>query len=264
MPVPKPTPMPMPTPTPTPTPTPGTVVFIGFDFFNTGYGVKIPAGTHRDCSTRNDGFVTSVLPLALMTHAIGPPTPPPLPPNPPPPPPLTVGGFSFVGCFLDDIARDFAITIGRSHTHATCHAACLAKGTMYFALQDGDWCACDDTYSTPSDRYPRIPDDRCHKAGYPRYGGGAYANAVFQVIQTPPLPPLPPSPPSPPPTLEKKVYVYNQPGLLGGGLGQSHTQCTDPSAFSAQCTAQSTALCVPQVWETAQTRARTCRALCRT
>ena len=31
------------------------------------------------------------------------------------------------------------------------------------------------------------------------------------------------------------------------GGGQSHTQCTDPSAFSAQCTTQAAALCVVQV-----------------
>ncbi|EOD17735.1 hypothetical protein EMIHUDRAFT_209682 [Emiliania huxleyi CCMP1516] len=71
--------------------------------------------------------------------------------------------------------------------HATCNRACQAY--TYFALQHGVQCYCDDTYGTPAQQYPRLPDVRCHMEGYCATCGSGYSNSVFVVSPLPPQPP---------------------------------------------------------------------------
>ena len=42
----------------------GKVVYVGYDYWNTGFGVVIAGGTHKNCAARTDPFVP-VLPLSL-------------------------------------------------------------------------------------------------------------------------------------------------------------------------------------------------------
>ena len=64
----------------------GSVIYIGFDYYNTGFAVDVGAGVHRNCARRTDAFVSTVLPLALTAAQARSPQAPPVPPTPPPPP----------------------------------------------------------------------------------------------------------------------------------------------------------------------------------
>lgn len=116
---------------------------------------------------------------------------------------MEVDGFTYVGCYQDDADRDLLqpkIDDGSNwgFDHATCNRACQAY--TYFALQHGVQCYCDDTYGTPAQQYPRLPDVRCHMEGYCATCGSGYSNSVFVVSPLPPQPPpLPPSNPIPRP-----------------------------------------------------------------
>ena len=95
-----------------------------------------------------------------------------------------IDGFTFVGCYKDDADRDLSVYIGTEYDHVECDSAC--KGYAYFALQYGDECFCGDSYGTPEDLYPRLPDGDCQRTGYCATCGGGWANAVFIVAPPPP------------------------------------------------------------------------------
>jgi hypothetical protein len=44
----------------------GRVVYVGFDYYNTGYAETIADGMHSDCPNNVDPYVTDVLPLAMQ------------------------------------------------------------------------------------------------------------------------------------------------------------------------------------------------------
>lgn len=50
-------------------------------------------------------------------------------------------------------------------------------GYTYFALQNGGWCNCDNSYSTPASTYPNKPLSDCNKGGTGY--GGAWRNAIY-------------------------------------------------------------------------------------
>ena len=136
--------------------------------------------------------------------------PPLIPPPPVSPPPRVVDGFDYLGCFSDkSTTPDMVRTSGNVANQATCNNRCAALGRIYFAMQDGDQCFCDDSYSTPGWYHPRLNDHRCERDGYCTLCGGHNANSVFRVdfyrtprrprLAPPSLPLLPPLPPSRPP-----------------------------------------------------------------
>ena len=67
---------------------------------------------------------------------------------------------NYIGCFKDDINRDLnAYVYGYGYGQESCDLACSKY--LYFALQDDGWCVCDDSYSTPSNIYPKIDLKQC-------------------------------------------------------------------------------------------------------
>jgi len=82
----------------------------------------------------------------------------------------------YLGCYQDNGSRDFRAGPKRYGYRAnTCAAAC--KGYTYVALQNGGWCSCDNSYSTPSSTYRKRPTGECNK-GFTG-GGGPWRNAVY-------------------------------------------------------------------------------------
>merc|ERR1712126_253823 len=77
---------------------------------------------------------------------------------------------SYIGCFVDDFARDLDQGPMRySYNQKTCNRAC--KDYRYFALQNNGKCYCGNKYSTTR-RYVQKPDSECGgaaaKGGYKR------------------------------------------------------------------------------------------------
>jgi hypothetical protein len=54
----------------------------------------------------------------------------------------------------------------------SCQKACPQY--KYFALQNGGWCTCDNTYSTPANQYPKVADSQCGTKG------GSWRNMVYK------------------------------------------------------------------------------------
>ncbi|EOD41624.1 hypothetical protein EMIHUDRAFT_194015 [Emiliania huxleyi CCMP1516] len=79
----------------------------------------------------------------------------------------------------DDADRDLSVHKKGEYDHVECDSAC--KGYAYFALQYGDECFCGDSYGTPEDLYPRLPDGDCQRTGYCATCGGGWANADSSV-----------------------------------------------------------------------------------
>jgi hypothetical protein len=82
----------------------------------------------------------------------------------------------YLGCFQDHQNRDLKHGPNKQgYSPASCAVACAKY--KYFAVQAGGECRCDNSYSTPSNTYPRKPDSECN---YRRKGyGGGWRNAVY-------------------------------------------------------------------------------------
>jgi hypothetical protein len=82
----------------------------------------------------------------------------------------------FLGCYLDNSSRDLKYgPKAYGYTPATCMDAC--NEYKYIGLQNGGWCNCDNTYSSPSSTYTKQPDNQCNK-GFTG-GGGGWKNAIY-------------------------------------------------------------------------------------
>jgi len=102
-------------------------------------------------------------------------------------PSATNGADQYVGCFVDDGARDLdygpTASGGTGHTFATCQTACA--GYSFMSLQYGGECFCQNTYNTAS-QYAQVSDSDCSMVREPCSGashscGGTWRNAVYQV-----------------------------------------------------------------------------------
>merc|ERR1719359_2275046 len=86
----------------------------------------------------------------------------------------------FLGCYKDNGSRDFAHGPKQyGYTSAKCMDKC--KQYKFVALQNGGWCSCDNSYSTPAGTYPRMGNGDCNK-GF-RGGGGPWRNAVYTNVK---------------------------------------------------------------------------------
>jgi hypothetical protein len=95
--------------------------------------------------------------------------------------PLATGEPSkihYVGCFKDDAHRDLKHGPKKyGYTPEMCINRC--KKYKFAALQNGGWCSCDNTYSTPAKKYPSMPLSQCNKGGKGK--GGPWRNAVYTI-----------------------------------------------------------------------------------
>jgi len=89
---------------------------------------------------------------------------------------------AYLGCFRDDSNRDLKHGPREAGFSITSCATSCCSTYKYFALQQGGWCSCDDTYSTEHSLYGKIAESEC---GSNRLGG-SLANSVF-TCQAPPL-----------------------------------------------------------------------------
>merc|ERR1711871_72892 len=96
--------------------------------------------------------------------------------------------ISYVGCFGDNGARDLKHgPKNYGYTAESCHEQC--KDFKYFALQNGGWCNCDNSYSDNysgsggKGSYNALSANTCNKDGvWPGRGmGGGWANAIYQL-----------------------------------------------------------------------------------
>merc|ERR1719238_2020925 len=99
--------------------------------------------------------------------------------------PQSNSNWAYLGCYSDNGGRDFK---HGPRTYGYDANRCRGECTQYqfFALQDGGWCQCDNSYATPSYVYRKKPDYECNKGGTGR--GGGWRNAVYttQPSRTPP------------------------------------------------------------------------------
>jgi len=95
---------------------------------------------------------------------------------------------SYIGCFGDNVHRDLKHgPKNYGYSAVTCHEACTEY--KYFALQNGGWCNCDNSYSdgyTPGDgkaSYDAVSAVQCNVGGHaPGKGmGGGWTNAVYEM-----------------------------------------------------------------------------------
>merc|ERR1711871_1622303 len=98
--------------------------------------------------------------------------------------------ISYVGCFGDNGARDLKHgPKNYGYTAESCHEQC--KDFKYFALQNGGWCNCVNSYSDNysgsggKGSYNALSANTCNKDGvWPGRGmGGGWANAVYELKQ---------------------------------------------------------------------------------
>jgi hypothetical protein len=88
-----------------------------------------------------------------------------------------LGGVQYIGCYQDNWQRDFKHGPKRyGYNGKRCKAACPQY--KYAALQNGGWCSCDNSYSTPRWKYRKKPNSQCNK-GFTG-GGGPWRNAVYK------------------------------------------------------------------------------------
>jgi hypothetical protein len=111
------------------------------------------------------------------------------PANPPAPPSTGLpGAAEYIGCFVDDGARDLGAMVGGTHNAATntfelCRAAC--GDSQYMSLQYGGECFCADAYATAS-QYVRVDDSECNRVVEPCSSnshncGGTWRQAIYQI-----------------------------------------------------------------------------------
>jgi len=96
--------------------------------------------------------------------------------------------ISYIGCFGDNGDRDLKHgPKNYGFSPRTCHDAC--GGYKYFALQNGGWCNCDNSYSDGwsgsggRGSYNALANSECDKDGvHPGRGmGGGWANAIYEM-----------------------------------------------------------------------------------
>merc|ERR1711988_1679415 len=86
---------------------------------------------------------------------------------------------NWVGCFVDNGSRDFKHGPKQyGYNPTSCMSKC--KKYKFIALQNGGWCNCDNTYSTPAATSPKRPDNECNKGGTGQ--GGGWRNAVYSNV----------------------------------------------------------------------------------
>merc|ERR1712196_275029 len=89
------------------------------------------------------------------------------------------GTANWLGCYVDNGHRDFKHGPKQyGYNPSTCMAKC--KAYKFIALQNGGWCNCGNSYSTPATTYPKKPDGECNKGG--KGQGGPWRNAVYSNV----------------------------------------------------------------------------------
>ena len=115
--------------------------------------------------------------LMLVANPNTPPVPPVLPPT---------GEAQYLGCFVDDSARDLGAmeSGGATYTYATCLARC--EGSRFMSLQWGGECFCADAYGTAS-HYAKVSDSQCNVIREPCTSsgthncGGTWHQAIYAI-----------------------------------------------------------------------------------
>merc|ERR1719183_2163835 len=104
------------------------------------------------------------------------------------PVPEVMGEELFIGCFVDDGARDLGAMVGTRDNSATntferCRAAC--GDSTYMSLQYGGECFCSDSYGN-GPQYVEVDESECNANVQPCSGtsyncGGTWRQAVYQI-----------------------------------------------------------------------------------
>merc|ERR1719502_105490 len=105
------------------------------------------------------------------------------------PVPETLGEDLFIGCFVDDGARDLGAMVGtrdnaETNTFALCRAAC--GNSTYMALQYGGECFCSNSYGN-GPQYVQVDESECNINNYGACAGNAYncggtwRQAIYQI-----------------------------------------------------------------------------------
>jgi len=114
------------------------------------------------------------------------------PAHPPTPPDHTVPGEAeYIGCFVDDSARDLGTMVGvhsdsNTNTFEKCRIAC--GDSLYMSLQWGGECFCANAYSTAA-HYEQRPDSECNVerdtcTPHSYNCGGTWRNAIYRLSYT--------------------------------------------------------------------------------
>jgi len=97
----------------------------------------------------------------------------------------STGESMYIGCFVDDPARDLGAMQpgGATYTFATCFAQCA--GYEFLSLQYGGECFCANTHSTAS-QYVQVADSQCSLVREPCSStshncGGTWHQAIYQI-----------------------------------------------------------------------------------
>jgi len=134
--------------------------------------VSMPGNSYVDQAGDGDGSY-----LMLVANPNTPPVPPVLPPT---------GEAQYLGCFVDDSARDLGAmeSGGATYTYATCLARC--EGSRFMSLQWGGECFCADAYGTAS-HYAKVSDSQCNVIREPCTSsgthncGGTWHQAIYAI-----------------------------------------------------------------------------------
>jgi len=105
------------------------------------------------------------------------------------PVPVTLGEELFIGCFVDDGARDLGAMVGNrdnaaTNTFALCRAAC--SDSTYMSLQFGGECFCSNSYGNGA-QYAQVDESECNINSYGACAGNAYncggtwRQAIYQI-----------------------------------------------------------------------------------
>jgi len=105
------------------------------------------------------------------------------------PVPETLGEDLFIGCFVDDGARDLGAMVGtrdnaETNTFELCRAAC--GDSTYMALQFGGECFCSNSYGN-GPQYVQVDEGECNINNYGACAGNAYncggtwRQAIYQI-----------------------------------------------------------------------------------
>jgi len=102
------------------------------------------------------------------------------------------GADEYVGCFVDDRARDLGQMVGATQNAATntfelCRAAC--GDSRYMSLQYGGECFCADSYGN-GDQYVQVDDSECNRVVEPCSSnshncGGTWRQAIYEINEPP-------------------------------------------------------------------------------
>jgi len=105
------------------------------------------------------------------------------------------GESQYLGCFVDDGARDLNYgpgpNAGTGFTFADCDAACASLGYLFMSLQYGGECFCANAYgSIHGSQYAQVADTECAQIRQPcsdasHLCGGSWRNAIYQVSDLP-------------------------------------------------------------------------------